>query len=117
MTPAERADRLIFVSTHDEAPKPIGGWRWRVVGGEIQLRSKRLPHLRLDLTLTEAVDLAAALSTAAVDKLTRPVVTVSLWRRLTDWLARRTWNRRNEHERALALKQLVEEFAETKGGW
>ncbi len=116
MTPAERAERLTLVVPFDEAPKPIGGWRWRVVGGEIQLRSKRLPHLRMDLTLTEAVDLHEALTVAATDLQLRPVVTVSLWRRFTDWLARRTWNKAHDEERRLALAELVKDFNQS-GGW
>lgn len=115
---AARAARLASLTFQElpTNPQQAGPWRWRVVGGEVQLRSKRLPHLFLDLTTTEAAQLHEALGAAVFDSVTLPVVRVPLWMRLRDWLARRTWNRRHEYERAQALKRQAEEFAQW-GGW
>lgn len=114
---AARAARLASMPALINAnPQQSGAWRWRVVGGEVQLRNRRLPHLPLDLTTSEAAELHEALGAAVFDSLTMPVVRVPLWRQFRDWLARRTWNRRHEFERAEALKTMAEEFR-TGGGW
>ncbi len=118
MSSVERAERLLFVVPHTEVPLTgVGGWRFRVVGQEIQLRNRRLPHLRMDLLLTEAADLESTLQAAIVDLQSRPVVRLSWWRRAADWLARRTWRRQHAEEQAAALEQLAKEFEESRGGW
>jgi hypothetical protein len=118
MTPAERVERLLFVVPADaEVPTGVGGWRLRIVGSEIQLRNKRLPHLRLDLLPSEAADLRETLSDALLEVSLRPSVKVSWWQRVSDWLARRTWKRKHAFEQTEAMRLLVEEFKESKGGW
>lgn len=117
MNSAERAARLSLVHVDDIRPPPgVGGWGWRVLGREVQLRNKRLPHLRLDLTVTEAHDLIDTLILAVDEHAARPVVRASLWGRFVDWLARNSWRRKHAFEQAEAMRLLAEEFAE-KGGW
>ena len=111
---AARAARL--AALEPVAPQQSGAWRFRVVGGEVQLRNRRLPHLMLDLTTSEAAELHEALGAAVFDALTMPLVRVPLWMRVRDWLARRTWRRRHAYEQAEALKRMAEEFR-TGGGW
>lgn len=119
MTPTERAERLALVPGPPPAPEGLGGWRFRIAGHgrELQLRNRRLPHLRLDLTTTEAHDLAKSIGLALEDVSLMPVVTVSWWIRLADWFARQTWKRRHFEEQRLAMAELAKEFRESKGGW
>jgi hypothetical protein len=126
MTPAERASRLALVRDDEAdrvraeehmiaAARRVGAWRYQFIGDEIQLRSRALPTMPLDLTRSEAKDLLCALALALNE--TPPLSPrVPLWRRMTDWLARRTWNRRHTVERAYAMKRLADEFREG-GGW
>lgn len=116
MTSAERAARLVLVNTEPPPVMGAGGWRFRIAGRELQLRNARLPHLRMDLLLTEACDLADAIHMAVSEFKSYPAVRVSWWSRFVDWLARRTWNRKHAIERAAALKALADEF-KTTGGW
>lgn len=117
MDSAERVARLELVQVDDIRPPPgVGGWGWRVIGNELQFRNKKLPHLRLDLTTSEALWLQQTLSIALGEWAARPVVRVSWLRRFGDWLARRTWRRKHAFEQAEAMKALSEEF-QTRGGW
>lgn len=115
-TSAERAARLMLVNTEPPPVSGVGGWRFRVVGPEVQLRNARLPHLRMDLLLTEACDLTDTLCLAVSELKSHPVVRVSWLRRGLDWLARRSWRRRHAVEQAAALKALADEFR-ANGGW
>lgn len=116
---ATRAARLSLVSKEVVAPEGVGGWRFRIVGHgrEIQLRNKRLPHLRLDMTTTEAHDLASSIGMALDEASLMPVVRVSPWARFVDWFARWTWRRAHRVEQEHALAELAKEFRESKGGW
>lgn len=126
MNSAERAARLAVVHD-DEAERvwreekamaesrKLGSWRWTPIGDELQLRSRALPTLPLDLTRSEAADLMRALA-AALNEPAPPVVRRSWFGRLHDWLARRTWNRRHTIERRYAMKQMADEFGQS-GGW
>jgi len=123
---AERAAKLAVVRD-DEAERvwreeralaqsrKVGSWRWTPIGDELHLRSKALPTIRIDVTRSEARDLMAALA-AALNEVLPVTPQRAVWLRLTDWLARRTWNRKHEVERAWVLKEMADEFRE-RGGW
>lgn len=115
MNSAERADALRFVATPVD-PNRRGEWRWRVIGREVQFRNRRLPHLRLDLTISEAAELRDSLCDAIFEQKSQPIIQIGWWYRAVDWLSRRTWRRKHAIEQAAALKALAEEFAKG-GGW
>lgn len=114
---AEALARVVFTEgeTSLGPPPGHGAWRYRVIGRELQLRNKKLPHLRLDVTATEAVDLLKTLEVALGEQAAMPVVRPSLWWRFRDWLSRRQWNRKHKEERAAALRELASEFERTQG--
>jgi hypothetical protein len=115
LVPDEEADRIRAEEHAIAASRRLGSWRWSHIGGDLQLRSKSLPTMRLDLLRSEAVDLMRALAKALDEKLPKqPRLTKT--QRKADTAARKRWNKAHEIERAYALKQMAEEFA-ASGGW